>query len=325
MNRSALTVIGSALLTLASQVGAGVVTTFTAGSNSYWSTPGNWDHGVPGANDRAVIPSTETCIINTSVTAYADTIEVQAGGGNSGTLEISYNSSLTLYNATDNISPTGADNSLIDGSVVLDVSGGTGAALIFQGDHILAGIGKVRGVLSAAIPKIAIGPWKLVKNQLYSSDGSSGIIGSLTITDTGSLTPGTPRFKNDGGTVSAGYASQHGHQIVMSSTVDLDDTSSSLWYVTTCKGGMTFNRPTTTLSGDFGIDASNPGWFQINQNIKTCGTFQLSGKINIVSGATLSTPRSRPRPCALIRGPGARCSTPWTLSGGSSYGCAFCE
>jgi hypothetical protein len=322
MNRLITRVLGCVLLALSTKASAGV-TTFSGSFNTSWSDARNWNNGVPGIGDRAVISANTTCVISGDVSA--DTVNVQSNA----TLEVSYGYSLTLYNDDHNVNPTGADNSIVDGSIVLDVNAydTKGGSLIFSNDHTLTGSGRVRGVGSAnATPTIVIGASQHLWNQIHSSDGSSGIIGSLTIKTAGTSAPSQGHLINDGGTVSVGYNAEHDHHIILTSQLEIGDTSSALWYVNSCKGFMTFNRESISLSGTFNMDHAHRGTFEINQNIKTCGSYSHVGVLTIATGMTFKYATYIDYPTCVnpaSPNPSPTCTNPWVVT--TSNTCTNCD
>jgi hypothetical protein len=94
---------------------------FNQVSSGNWNVPSNWSTGtVPTSSDRAVIVGNRTC--NVTGNASIDTISVQSGA----TLNVNSGITLTLYNLVDNLGTGGANDSYVDGDVVVAGSSGGG-------------------------------------------------------------------------------------------------------------------------------------------------------------------------------------------------------
>jgi hypothetical protein len=284
-------------------------------STGVWNTASNWSPvGVPGTADRVVIQSGQTCTLD--VTTTADTLNIEG----TATLVIPDGYTLTLENDNDNISPSGADNSVVDGTLAIQGSSTTDAVLRFAtATHKVSGGGKITGQQTDhALIKIAAG--KRLYNQLAAS--GKGIRGSMTILSESNLTKG--ELTNEG-LIECG--DENNARLVLAADTTLADVSGAIWSVNACKGELVFNEPATTLVGDF-VTGSQSGTFEINQNVKTCGSYSRGGGgVNVASGKTFKYAYfiygGCPNPGTASVDP-TGCNYPWSLGSGNTGQCINC-
>jgi hypothetical protein len=240
-----------AAMLILSPTSAGVTTQFTGNNDNDWNDAGNWDNGIPTEADRAVIPDTKTCNVDTSP-AYADTIEVEEGG----TLNIPTSTILVLDN--DN-GPTA--NSVVNGTVNLQSSGAI--LRLIEEDHAISGAGTIVGADPAA--KIEIG----------TGGSSPRLTSTTTIEGTLQIVNGT--FFNNG-TVEANATTQN---YVLEIYPDVLG-GSGYWNVTTnAYAELWFRTGSTSLTGQFMV--SN-GTLDVDDHVETTNNLTFSGgKIEVAA------------------------------------------
>jgi hypothetical protein len=214
--------------------------------------------GVPGANDRAVICSGQTCNVTANTTW--DTVDVR----DDATLNIGASYTLTLQNNDNNLGGgAGNDHSLVeeDAAINLLASGGQYGTLAFtDNDHNL-GHSNIPGSVIGADHGCQI----TLGSDYLDLTSSITISGALTITESGGGSTDT-RFINDH-EVEADLASG-----TLELDVDyLDDGTCSTgdWKVSASSATLLFSVGSTQLSGDFNI--SNSGTLDIDSTVHTEG------------------------------------------------------
>jgi len=313
-----------ALLTAAATAG---IKTFNGSQSSKWNNGLNWTpNGVPGDNDRAVIPSPLACEIDPNDNMIADTINVQSGGSGPATLYIYAGGSLTLDNDSPNIADP--DHSIVDGIVLLDGTETTGGKLIFTTvGHAISGTGSIDGYGVGC--NIEIATAVTVYNGLgYGNSGAGkGIRGSYTVrkyTGISGTAPGN--FKNQG-RVHVGFPGASGGTIVFESDIQCQDVSNSSftarWEGLNCRSSMTIKRDATGLNGHF--DWALGCILYLFADVKTCGTFTYNGGgVTLSSGKTFKFAGFQSTlPCTpTLTGSGGCGANIYTLS--SSHSCGAC-
>jgi len=298
-----------------SGVCAGDVMTFNVPQGD-WNLATNWTpQQVPGADDRAVIPSGKICNVDSDTTV--DTIEIE----DTATLNVEADVTLTLEDDDDNVSGQGLgpsmpgtpvpDHSIIDGTLNLGDSSNGGATLEFttkshrfDGDGLVFGFGDAEIDIAADIAFF---------NRL-DKDGK-GVAGRLSITG---LTGGTENGKLiNGGIVGGGAAGA----IVLSASTVVEDLSGARW-IADCKASITFNQEVLDLAGDFEHDMG-PGEFIFNESVKTCGTYRRikCGGITLSQNKTFEYVGFETDSLIPCPNPGSGngtidCDNPYTISSG---------
>lgn len=278
------------------------VFTFTGeGSpNDHWSVEENWrdssnNHGVPGDEDRAIIPDDKHAYIVDGETFTVDTIDIQGG---SGQIHIQDSGELILQNDDINCSfGVGCgDGSTIDGQLYLETSdfgNGPAGTLFFEvNDHIVSGDGAIISFEEQAT--IIVNDDLVFTSRL----DQLGIVGSMAITD-GIAQVGL--FRNEG-IVHATPEFDNEIKIV----INIEDVVGAKWQAADCSKLTIFDS--ANLYGDFEDTGSFGGVFEFHGELNTCGRYYRVGcsciEINELTEAVFRY--------AVFEADGSGCSNPGT-------------
>jgi hypothetical protein len=272
---------------------------FWAAANAWKDAPVGGNSVLPpGANDRAVIMPGKKCVIPPLEDITIDSLDIRPNPSqpsNPGLLIVRGDDDagpddtavLILENDNDNVAPTGADHSIIDGVLRLDADGTARLAVLIikERSHRFTGAGRVEGFESPC--EVQIDQALTLTNELNASDG--GFIGTMTIKTFDGFQGGTtaPNFVNKGNVVARYNGSSWvDHRVInLAANLKIGDITGADWKAVAC-GVLIFDR-SALLSGNILLDSSEsyPAGLQIRQagtDIATTGMFTFtSGDLKV--------------------------------------------
>jgi len=265
---------------LCASVASADVYEFTEEESTFWSDPRNWEVNnapateIPGAEDRAVILSGKTAVIEDGETFTVDTIWVQSAAE----LRIEETGVLILQNDDKNCQgggpnpscATGPDHSTIDGLLFLygdgQPGGDAGTLKFTTEDHIIGEQASYSGeILSFETGNIIVDNVD-VTNQLDTV--GEAIIGSLVIS-----TEQDGLFINEGVVQASSNFGTPNDKLTLDGAVA--DSEGAKWLVE-CDATLVFKEEASSLYGDF-EDTTSGGTFEFHADVWTCGTFKRTG------------------------------------------------
>ncbi len=311
---AALTAAISVAVMLLPALASAVTTNWTGTTSNVWTLAGNWDNGVPGAGDTAVIPSTTNDpVITTTVTV--NTVTINSGG-------------VLTVNGTLNTTNFNLNNGTLSGTGGVNISGTyhhTGGTMDGTGTTTLGASGTGNfdsSYLALNRPFVNNGDITLSSNAyFYMNTGGSivnasgalldfqgntygiyGIVNTLTVTNSGtfrrSTSSGTVTIYNivftntSPGTVqvqtgkldlstSGSSANTGAFNISGGATIDFGGTATrTISGAVTGAGIVIFSGGTTSLTGTYTISNTTVSGGTVNFNqasTQTLANLTLSG------------------------------------------------
>lgn len=252
--RRILAIIGAAIGT--GSACADTITWTGNGADNLWINPANWDTGVPGAGDRAVLDDDlEIAVIRNIDNITVETVEISnEGAGILIQADGTDNDSLTLTNHACQFGAScGLVSSIVDGVIELEAE----ATLAFTTrNHTISGLGGILSPVDNSGNAIDDGQITVASGITFrngnSTNGHTAIRGALAISGDGA-------FLNDGlvEAIQDDPGDPGDTDFLFVSVAALDDTEDAIW-TTNCQAQLKFTTTSDTcLEGDF--DTNGPG------------------------------------------------------------------
>jgi len=202
---------------------AAKTTDWTGGTSTNWSTAGNWDNGVPGASDKAIILSTATNMPILTASVSVSTLTINA-------------TTATLTLNGFNLTVTSFTNA---GSFVF-----LGTETVTSAPNAISGSTITYAATSGTTPILSTWTYR---NLVFNGSGGTFTTpsGGLTVNENFTLSTGTV---DTGGNVNGGIAVT-GNVNLNAGTLKLTNTNGSIFYGNwTLVSGTTFNAGTSTVT-----------------------------------------------------------------------------
>lgn len=258
-----------------------ITTTFT-GSDSNWTTDGNWDHGQPGQFDHAVIDGTSSVsvaegdsITTNSVVVGANatlmvggTLSLTGASTITGSLDVEGNSSTAGISTSSTLALAG--QSSFGGNSTLTTHGDTARAIITNG--MISGYSAWNG------------HFEIADNGLLNlaQDAVWGLTGTLALADSTTLSSfGTIQIGGSGAMIGNATISGAG-------TLSFDTSSKLAFDIGTVgdTGAADHLTFTATTGATPSTDINNHIVVNVIDSAATAGTYELISGVHSIDGAT---------------------------------------